>query len=69
MQGINPDGTVVCSWFPIPPRITTVDGPANVVGDHTSLAIGTDGHPVMSYQDLTAGSLRVAKCHNPSCVF
>ncbi len=46
---------------------TTVDDPANVVGEHTSIAIGTDGVPVVSYYDSSALALKVAKCANPAC--
>jgi hypothetical protein len=47
--------------------ITTVDGLVNDVGAWTSLAIGSDGSPVISYFDSTAGALKVAKCNDPSC--
>ena len=46
---------------------TTVDDPANRVGRHTSIAIGADGLPVIAYFDVTAGSLKVAKCGTRSC--
>jgi len=44
-----------------------VDDPANSVGQDTSIAIGTDGRPVISYRDNTAGALKVAKCTNAAC--
>jgi hypothetical protein len=47
--------------------ITTVDDPANTVGEYSSLAIGGDGFPVISYRDATAGALKVAKCANAAC--
>jgi hypothetical protein len=47
--------------------ITTVDDPANDVGSSTSIAIGTDGLPVISYHDATALTLKVAHCGNASC--
>ena len=48
--------------------ITTVDDPLNVVvGSHTSIAIGADGVPVISYRDVTALSLKVAHCGTLSC--
>ena len=47
--------------------ITTVDDPANNVGGWTSIDIGTDGLPVISYQDFTAGTLKVAHCGNAAC--
>jgi hypothetical protein len=47
--------------------ITTADDPANTVGRYTSIAIGTDAFPVISYEDATAGALKVAKCVNAAC--
>ncbi|HRQ65796.1 MAG TPA: hypothetical protein PKZ76_13195 [Xanthomonadaceae bacterium] len=47
--------------------ITTVDSSANTVGSFSSLAIGSDGLPVISYRDATAGTLKVAKCANAAC--
>ncbi len=47
--------------------ITTVDDPANQVGRYTSIAIGNDGRPVISYRDDTSASLKVAKCANAAC--
>jgi hypothetical protein len=37
------------------------------VGEHTSLAIGADGLPVLSYRDETNNTLKVAKCLDPAC--
>jgi hypothetical protein len=47
--------------------ITTVDDPMNNVGTHTSIAIGADGVPVISYRDATAHALKVAHCGTLSC--
>ena len=47
--------------------ITTVDDPANTVGTFTSIAIGNDGLPIISYRDTTAAALKVAKCANAAC--
>ena len=67
-RGINADGSVACEPVPGVPRITTVDDPpANSVGFDTSLAIGADGLPVISYRDNTALALKVAKCANAAC--
>ena len=46
---------------------TTVDDPANGVGRYSSIAIGTDGLPVISHQDASAGTLRVTHCGNAAC--
>jgi len=45
---------------------TVVDATANV-GSSTSLAIGVDGFPVISYHDSTNGTLKVAKCTDVAC--
>jgi hypothetical protein len=47
--------------------ITTVDGPPNSVGILTAIAVGPDGLPVISYQDMASDAIKVAKCGNPSC--
>ena len=47
--------------------ITTVDSVGNV-GSHTSITLGADGLPVISYYDITNGDLKVAKCTSASCV-
>jgi len=46
---------------------TTVDDPANQVGFDTSIAIGTDGLPIISHRDSTAQALRVTHCGNAAC--
>jgi len=46
---------------------TLVDAPVNSVGADPSLAIGTDGFPVISHRDLSAGALKVAKCGTVTC--
>ena len=45
---------------------TTVDSGGNV-GSHTSITLGADGLPVISYYDLTNLDLKVAKCMNAAC--
>jgi len=46
--------------------ITLVDS-IEAVGGHSSIAIGTDGNPVIAYRDASNSSLKFAKCGNPSC--
>lgn len=60
-------GSPICEPFFTPTLSTTVDDPANQVGSYTSIAIGTDGLPVISHRDVTAQALRVTKCGNPAC--
>jgi hypothetical protein len=57
-------GNVACTAGNIS---TTVDDQANIVGELTSMAIGTDGLPVISHRDATALTLRVTHCGNPAC--
>ncbi len=45
---------------------TTVDS-TNAVGLYTSIAIGTDGLPIIAHHDGTNYDLRVCKCGNASC--
>ena len=46
--------------------LTTVDS-AGIVGLYTSITLGADGLPVISYYDVTNGNLKVAKCVNAAC--
>ena len=46
--------------------ITVVDGSGNI-GGYTSIAVGTDNFPVVSYYDGNSGDLKVAKCVNAAC--
>jgi len=45
---------------------TTIDNAGNV-GLFTSIAIGTNGNPIISYHDYTNGDLKIAACNNPTC--
>ena len=47
--------------------ITTVDS-AGDVGFHTSITIGVDGNPVISYTDFTNTVLKLVHCTNASCI-
>jgi hypothetical protein len=49
------------------PTATSVDSSAALMGQFTSIALGADGNPVVSYYAGTAQDLRVARCANPSC--
>ena len=48
------------------PTVTTVDSDGNV-GYYTSIAIGSNGYPVISYYDSTNEALRVAACTTADC--
>jgi hypothetical protein len=38
------------------------------VGQYTSIAVGADGNPIISYRDFgSVGALKVAACTNPTC--
>ena len=46
--------------------LTAVDT-AGAVGAYTSITLGADGLPVISYYDSTNGDLKVAKCASAFC--
>lgn len=69
LRGIQPNGTVLCEPIGTPPTISTIDSAGNV-GRDTSLAIGLDGRPVISYSDRTGVDrvrLKVAVCTTAAC--
>jgi hypothetical protein len=47
-----------------PATITDLDTPTTITGTFTSIAIGNNGRPVVSYTD---DGLKVARCANPQC--
>ena len=66
--GINADGTAVCQPTAFVPELHQYRRQqCNVVGLHTSIAIGSDGLPVISHQDSSGASLKVAHCANAAC--
>ena len=47
--------------------LSTVD-PGGIFAESTSLAIGLDGNPVISYgYGVTSRGLKVARCNDPAC--
>ena len=47
--------------------IISIDDPDHDVGWATSIAIGSDGFPVISYRDALNDALKVAKCGDIAC--
>ena len=45
---------------------TTVDSTGDV-GHYTSITLGADNFPVISYRDITNADLKVVKCGNAAC--
>ena len=52
---------------PIVPSLPVTIDSADIVGLYTSIAIGTNGNPIISYYDFTNSALKVAACNNPTC--
>ena len=68
--GLELSGTefsaVGADFTPRDTTVTTIDS-AGWVGYFTSITIGADGLPVISYYNLTNGDLKVAHCSDASC--
>jgi hypothetical protein len=56
-------GNAACSSGNV---ITTVDS-TGYIGYDTSITIGADGLPLVSYYDITNADLKVAHCGNAAC--
>ncbi len=52
--------------IPRPNSVTTLDS-SGTVGQFTSITIGTDGLPIISYNDSSNGNLKIAHCGNATC--
>jgi len=59
--------TLACFGYGGHLTITVDDPPATDVGQYTSITIGADGLPIITYYDATAGALKVAHCSNDFC--
>ncbi len=46
---------------------TTIDDPADDVGNSPSIAISIDGMPVIAHQNWTTGALRLTRCADVAC--
>jgi hypothetical protein len=66
IQSINADGTVLCETHDTrAPYASTV---VNAVDSYsTSVTIGVDGLPLISYYDAANGDLKVIHCSTPAC--
>ena len=65
-QRVNQPTSPVVGWDVISDlhgAVPTVD-----VGEHTSVAIGINGNPVISYFDSTNFAVSVATCNDPACL-
>ncbi len=51
---------------PVGNTVTTLDDVGDV-GQYTSITIGVDGLPIISYADITVEALKVAHCNDVAC--
>lgn len=65
--GCSAKGSTRTASEPPANQVTTVDHPENNVGEFSSIAIGADDLPVISYLDFSAFRLKVAHCNDPAC--
>ena len=68
VQSVNADGSVNCqTTHPNPGSITKTVDNGLLVGSYSSIAIGKDGFPIISYYDADNFNLKVAHCNDPWC--
>ena len=60
-------GSAIARFAPAAAVLTTLDS-AGAVGISTSVTVGVDGLPLISYWDGTNADLKVAHCANAFCV-
>ncbi len=65
--GINADGSIACGYSTIGTETTSTVDSLGGVGTFTSIAIGSDGLPIVSYRDHINKDLRVAHCNDLLC--
>jgi hypothetical protein len=58
---------VQCEPFVAPPVSTSIAGLGAFSGSLTSLAVGSDGLPVIAHRDFATDLLQVTRCGNPAC--
>jgi hypothetical protein len=66
-SGLANKADVTSLLSPIVPSVPVTIDSDGFVGSYTSIAIGTNGNPIISYFDDTLGDLKVAACNNPTC--
>jgi len=68
-RGVAANGTVMCELLPGVHSISAVDGPAPIAGAWLSMALGTDGLPVIAQTQGTTGAyaLRITHCNDLAC--
>jgi hypothetical protein len=66
-SGLANKADVTSLLSPIVPSLPVTIDSTGDVGLSTSIAIGINGNPIISYFDETLGDLKVAACNNPTC--
>jgi hypothetical protein len=66
-NGLDTKADVTSLLTPIVPSLPATIDSTGTVGRYTSIAIGTNGNPIISYFDNTNTDLKVAACNNPTC--
>jgi hypothetical protein len=66
LRGVAAGGSLVCEPMLALPASTNIDD-SSVDGRYTSIAIGTDGLPVISHYDVPGNGLKVTHCGNGAC--
>jgi hypothetical protein len=66
-SGLADKADITSLMAPITPSVPVTLDSTGQVGLFSSITVGLNGNPIISYHDSTNGDLKIAACNNPTC--